>query len=780
MFDHSAEGSTLHSLANTPRSPGTSGSSSTMPPASSAASAHFNLESQFLNFGSPSNQMTSEGGNNCNSNGNMLQNPSQNQTHNPSQLQNQQMSNGQQLLIPTNELNSSEFEQYLHSSGTSSAGHSQNLHGQAHQHQQNWGDFHDLQDIDMNIDYYEQQHNNQQSQHLHQHHPQQQQQHHHQQQHPHSRQNGNGNGNEQNVSPNANTLGSTPHSTASIETGNFEIINQLTSPAIEYSSHFNPIGDHSLNSSHDEPQIQMPNGTGIRPDMVFTPLMSPAVGPVDNNGRKSIIRHFSLNSQSIDVPIPNNHHQQQQQQQQGSTFSPLSSPAIVAKSPGKHRKSLSPPGSTSTPGSSSASSSSAKSSKRGKTPGSTPIVGPTVPGRIAKQSPMIKAKRTASYASTISQLQQQQQQLQHQTNLLLQQQPQQYRPIQPSPVIDFNDISLPDSFGGMAPPAKTNSRKKTSTATTPQLSASSKPLVKPAAPSKDVNPPHSTAVSGRNPVLRASSSSSSINTIGSNGSNISVATATMSSHPPVTPASLMNFKLETSGPPSLTASPVILPSSGSVPTSIPSHSLSQAPPNRRTSSAANSVKITPKSTPLMSASKSSSVSSAPASASTSASVLPPSVATSASLSQSVEQPSAPITAPTTVEEEDMDPNTKKASHKLAEQGRRNRMNKAIQDLANTLPDHLSSTVQIPSKATTVELANLFIQDLIKENEQLRGMLTQHQQQTQQLQTQYQQLQQQHQIQQQHLMNNSHLQFGSEDISSNGSISPLGANNLFDN
>ena len=51
--------------------------------------------------------------------------------------------------------------------------------------------------------------------------------------------------------------------------------------------------------------------------------------------------------------------------------------------------------------------------------------------------------------------------------------------------------------------------------------------------------------------------------------------------------------------------------------------------------------------------------------------------------------------------------SKRTSHKLAEQGRRNRINTALADLAKLLaPD-----VQAPSKATTVEMAIREIQKL---------------------------------------------------------------------
>ncbi|ESW98492.1 hypothetical protein KL918_002120 [Ogataea parapolymorpha] len=62
---------------------------------------------------------------------------------------------------------------------------------------------------------------------------------------------------------------------------------------------------------------------------------------------------------------------------------------------------------------------------------------------------------------------------------------------------------------------------------------------------------------------------------------------------------------------------------------------------------------------------------------------------------------------------------RKMTHKLAEQGRRNRMNVAIQDLEKIIPDVLKNEVAVPSKATTVELSSKYIQILQKENKGLQ-------------------------------------------------------------
>lgn len=63
--------------------------------------------------------------------------------------------------------------------------------------------------------------------------------------------------------------------------------------------------------------------------------------------------------------------------------------------------------------------------------------------------------------------------------------------------------------------------------------------------------------------------------------------------------------------------------------------------------------------------------------------------------------------------------TKKATHKLAEQGRRDRMNQAVQELGNLIPKKFHNEVEIPSKATTVELASKYIRVLIDEINELK-------------------------------------------------------------
>ncbi|AAS51797.3 ADL123Cp [Eremothecium gossypii ATCC 10895] len=54
---------------------------------------------------------------------------------------------------------------------------------------------------------------------------------------------------------------------------------------------------------------------------------------------------------------------------------------------------------------------------------------------------------------------------------------------------------------------------------------------------------------------------------------------------------------------------------------------------------------------------------------------------------------------------------KKEVHKVAEQGRRNRLNNALAELNDLLPPELKESAQVPSKATTVELACKYIRQL---------------------------------------------------------------------
>lgn len=260
----------------------------------------------------------------------------------------------------------------------------------------------------------------------------------------------------------------------------------------------------------------------VRPDVVFTPLVSPAVTPMDS---------------------------MMQSTKQAGFFSPLTSPALEAKSPRRLKKQPVEE----------------KKKYKRKTPGSTPIVGPTIPGRVTKQSPVIKPRRSGSYTAALTQQQQKGQQPQQQTQT--ETYPQDF-----SPVLESS----------MAPP-KTRTR----------------------------------------------------------------ATSGVQQATPATPATLMNFKTGNSQSP-------VFPPSDDV-------------PSRRTS-----------------------------------------------ISRQPRQPAD--------EDEDGDPSSKKQSHKLAEQGRRMRMNKAILDLGYLIPESLQVTEAIPSKATTVEIATQYIRSLTNEVAVLRERL----------------------------------------------------------
>ncbi|QEU60988.1 Pho4 [Kluyveromyces lactis] len=69
------------------------------------------------------------------------------------------------------------------------------------------------------------------------------------------------------------------------------------------------------------------------------------------------------------------------------------------------------------------------------------------------------------------------------------------------------------------------------------------------------------------------------------------------------------------------------------------------------------------------------------------------------------------------EDDDDDDVVKKQKqvHKVAEQGRRNRLNNALKDLESLIPKELKDVAAIPSKATTVELAAQYIRQLLKAN-----------------------------------------------------------------
>lgn len=394
-----------------------------------------------------------------------------------------------------------------------------------------WSQLPDFNDIDMSMNFFQNDPNNnggsshdiilgshmdhdeqQQLHNQHQHQPiihqQQQQQHHHM------------NGNAASVPPTPQSFDVTHYANSS----NSSFIQNFDSPQIDH-------------------QSQNTTATSIRPDVVFTPLVSPAVTPLESMINKNNNNQHNHNGNS-------------------NFFSPLTSPALEAKSPMRLKKS-----STSSPqddNNGNISANKKKYSKR-KTPGNTPIVGPTIPGRIAKQSPIIKAKRSSSYANNI-------QHHQHSNSISSE-----YSEMTPLP-----DPSVESSTSSMAPPP------------------SSKP-----------------------PITRRRSTKKD-------------------STQPATPATLMNFKLESSN------SPVILPSNDRV--NLPSQHELPSSQSRRSS-------------------------------------------------------------------EDND--TKKTSHKLAEQGRRNRMNQAIMDLGTLIPEELQATVSIPSKATTVELATSYILSLREEVRRLR-------------------------------------------------------------
>jgi hypothetical protein len=76
--------------------------------------------------------------------------------------------------------------------------------------------------------------------------------------------------------------------------------------------------------------------------------------------------------------------------------------------------------------------------------------------------------------------------------------------------------------------------------------------------------------------------------------------------------------------------------------------------------------------------------------------------------------------------------SKRTSHKIAEQGRRNRINTALQEIASLLPSGRSdggiidSTPQSTSKASTVEMAIDYIKALQAELQDVKGKLAESQ------------------------------------------------------
>lgn len=63
--------------------------------------------------------------------------------------------------------------------------------------------------------------------------------------------------------------------------------------------------------------------------------------------------------------------------------------------------------------------------------------------------------------------------------------------------------------------------------------------------------------------------------------------------------------------------------------------------------------------------------------------------------------------------------TKKEVHKVAEQERRNRLNNALHELSALIPEELRATISIPSKATTAELACVYIRQLLRDKRELQ-------------------------------------------------------------
>lgn len=63
---------------------------------------------------------------------------------------------------------------------------------------------------------------------------------------------------------------------------------------------------------------------------------------------------------------------------------------------------------------------------------------------------------------------------------------------------------------------------------------------------------------------------------------------------------------------------------------------------------------------------------------------------------------------------------KNDTHKMAEQGRRNRMNVAVSELGGLIPQKYHDEITVPSKATTIELGSRYIRELVDELEKLKS------------------------------------------------------------
>lgn len=360
---------------------------------------------------------------------------------------------------------------------------------------------------------------------------------------------------------------------------------------------FPPIGNDTINNDahqgsdlgFDLQDIDTEHGQQslVRTDLIFTPLVSPLVTPMDHGGQKHNYHHH------------HHHHHHQGSQDTTGMFSPLTSPLLEFQhmksspiirikkdpydDPNSHFQRR-------------------KSAQMNKTPGSTPIVGPTVPGRVTKQSPVVKPKRHIGNKH-------------------------------------FGDIKLPES-------------------------------------SMDFKAPNS--IPKRSKAIRESPEIDD------------------QDHPLVTPATLMNFQLDhsnkedqqvllnTNRAHSNSSSPVILPSS---------------------------------TTPLMGPRRSSSISSKRksgrnSSVSSTSTLLATNHGNGSSTSLNSRsqfeehdplEPRQDTSRQDTFDQQESHLD-KKVNHKLAEQGRRNRMNLLIQNLDKLIPNDWKKDVLVPSKLTTIEIA----------------------------------------------------------------------------
>ncbi|CDK25328.1 unnamed protein product [Kuraishia capsulata CBS 1993] len=373
-----------------------------------------------------------------------------------------------------------------------------------------------------------------------------------------------------------------------------------------------------------------------KPEVIFTPLISPAVTPLDSNRNKSLSAQGNGN------------------------FSPLTSPALEFQHPRspvmRTKRSPNSMGSSSVSPPIPSHDEASLKTKKPKTPASTPLVGPSLSGRMAKQSPVIKARR-GGYTPSLKRQSSSSFHGSSRSSSVISM-------MTPSSVsTQDTEVALPDAELMLPPPVPRKERQTTSPEEDERISSTSSETMRPATPAMLMSFTMQKLQQNQNSERNLQQTSQSQSPLKSHPHS--------NSHDNLNdPAYNGNVVFANPRRHSSTqSSPVILPSSSSM-------------------------------TTLTNVKSSTSVDDHPIEHTRSDSVH------SNSGSRSY------------VEEKMPD---KKVNHKLAEQGRRNRMNVAIQELEQLIPEPLRKTVVVPSKATTVELASRYIAHLQEQIRQMRGL-----------------------------------------------------------